>query len=376
MTTPTMRRTDWSGTYFGGHAPQPQRVSIHLMPTGLQIRTDDGKNLWWPYENIRQTQGFYAGQQVRLERGEQLPEALVVSDTAFLAAVHRVAPERAKHFHDPARRDIRRALTVLAALAVIAISAALYMWAIPALATVVVSHVPVTWEERLGEGIIQKLAPPYKQCTEPKRMQAINKIVAALAATPPDHGYTFQVLVVSDPTVNALAAPGGYIVLFKGLLDRSDSAEELAGVLAHEMQHVIQRHGTRALLQRASIGILLAAMTGDVSSAATFGVGVASTLGTLSYSRRAEEEADTEAMRMLLASRVDPSGMVLFFEKLQRKHGNSPEAFKYLSSHPAAEDRITNLQALSRASHDEPRTLLPDFEWRDMDAICLVRPGS
>ncbi|MDA2912290.1 M48 family metallopeptidase, partial [Nitrospiraceae bacterium AH_259_D15_M11_P09] len=84
-----------------------------------------------------------------------------------------------------------------------------------------------------------------------------------------------------------------YIVLFKGLLDRSDSAEELAGVLAHEMQHVIQRHGTRALLQRASIGILLAAMTGDVSSAATFGVGVASTLGTLSYSRRAEEEADT-----------------------------------------------------------------------------------
>ena len=376
MTTPTMRRTDWPGTYFGGHAPQPQRASIHLMPTGLQIRTDDGKNLWWPYEDIRQTQGFYAGQQVRLERGEQLPEALVVSDTAFLAAVHRVAPERAKHFHDPARREIRLALTVLAALAVIAISAALYMWAIPALATVVASRVPVTWEERLGEGIIQKLAPPYKQCTEPKRMQAINQIVAALAATLPDHGYTFQVLVVSDPTVNALAAPGGYIVLFKGLLDRSDSAEELAGVLAHEMQHVIQRHGTRALLQRASIGILLAAVTGDVSSAATFGVGVASTLGTLSYSRRAEEEADTEAMRMLLASRVDPSGMILFFEKLQRKHGNSPEAFKYLSSHPAAEDRITNLQALSRASHDEPRKLLPDFEWRDMDEICLVRPGS
>ncbi|MBW8065131.1 MAG: M48 family metallopeptidase [Nitrospira sp.] len=376
MTTPTMRRTDWPGTYFGGHAPQPQRASINLMPTGLQIRTDDGKNLWWPYEDIRQTQGFYVGQQVRLERGEQLSEALVVSDTAFLAAVHRVAPERAKHFHDPARRDIRRALTVLAALAVIAISAALYMWAIPALATVVVSHVPVTWEERLGEGIIQKLAPPSKQCTEPKRLQAINQIVTALAATLPDHGYTFQVLVVSNPTVNALAAPGGYIVLFKGLLDRSDSAEELAGVLAHEMQHVIQRHGTRALLQRASIGILLAAMTGDVSSAATFGVGVASTLGTLSYSRRAEEEADTEAMRMLLASRVDPSGMILFFEKLQRKHGNSPEAFKYLSSHPAAEDRITNLQALSRTSHDEPRKLLPDFEWRDMDEICLVRPGS
>ncbi|MEE9203631.1 MAG: M48 family metalloprotease, partial [Nitrospirales bacterium] len=114
----------------------------------------------------------------------------------------------------------------------------------------------------------------------------------------------------------------------------------------------------------------------DVSSAATFGVGVASTLGTLSYSRRAEEEADTEAMRMLLASRVDPSGMILFFEKLQRKHGKSPEAFKYLSSHPAVEDRTTNLQALSRASHDEPRKLLPDFEWRDMDEICLVRPGS
>ena len=74
-----MRRT-WDGSYFDGRSSQRHRVTITVMPTGLQVVREDGSTLWWPYDQIRQTQGSYAGEQVRLEKGGDLPEALVVTD--------------------------------------------------------------------------------------------------------------------------------------------------------------------------------------------------------------------------------------------------------------------------------------------------------
>ena len=97
----------------------------------------------------------------------------------------------------------------------------------------------------------------------------------------------------------------------------------MAGVLAHEIQHVAQRHATRALVRQASTGLLLAAMTGDASGVFVYGVEAARTLGTLRYSRQAEEEADLEGLRLLVAAGIEPAGMVTFFESLRRKRATS-----------------------------------------------------
>ena len=94
--------------------------------------------------------------------------------------------------------------------------------------------------------------------------------------------------------VNAFAGSGGLIVVFRGLLERADTPEELAGVLAHEIQHVLHRDTTRAIFREASTGILVAALAGDVSAAAAFGVQAARVLGDLRYSREAEQEAARE----------------------------------------------------------------------------------
>ena len=111
-------------------------------------------------------------------------------------------------------------------------------------------------------------------------------------------------------------------MLFRGLIEQAGNPEEVAGVLAHEIQHVAQRHATRALVRQASTGLLLAAMTGDASGVFVYGVEAARTLGTLRYSRQAEEEADLEGLRLLVAAGIEPAGMVTFFESLRRKEGD------------------------------------------------------
>lgn len=368
-------RTDWEGFYLDGRTPTRQWARIHVMRGGLQVTTENGATVWWPFAEIRQTQGFYAGEEVRLERGQHLPEALLVADTEFLASLREIAPEAAARFHDPRRRRQRMVLTLLAGVAVVVVTVAVYLWGIPALAAVVAARVPVAWEESLGASIVEQMGKPDGRCADLERQRMIEDIVGRLAAGLPRSAYTFRVLVVNDATVNAFAAPGGFIVVFRGLLERTRTPEELAGVLAHEMQHVVQRHATKALVQHASTGLLLVALTGDVTGVMAYGLESARVLATLQYSRLAEEEADREGMKLLLAAGIDPAGMIAFFDGLEKKRADGPTILKYLSTHPRLEDRIARLQALARQAGAPRVRLLEGYDWSDIARICpATRP--
>lgn len=363
-------QTDWEGYYLDGKTAVRHRARVRLLRTRLEITTESGLTAWWPYGEVRQTQGFYAGQEVRLERGGQLPEVLLIRDPAFLTNLHRVAPETAGRFHDPSRRRMRVTLTALAALAAVGITAALYLWGIPGLASVVAPHVPASWEERLGRTVSEHLAPEQRRCTEPTRTQAIQEVTSVLTSVVRDSPYTFRVIVLNTPSVNALATPGGYVVVFRGLLERTRSAEELAGVLAHEFQHVLLRHSTRALLRHASTGVLIAALSGDVSGAMTYGLESARILAELRYSRQDEEEADREGFRMLVAAGVDPAGMLGFFETLKKAPGMAATLPPYLSTHPTTEGRIERLRSLGLPTRPVTTRLLPGLDWHQVRSIC------
>ena len=121
---------------------------------------------------------------------------------------------------------------------------------------------------------------------------------------------------------------------------RRRADEELAGVLAHEMQHVLKRHATRALIQHVSTGLLLAALSGDVTGPLAYGAQSAQVLGQLQYSRRAEAEADAEGIKMVLAAKIDPAGTIRFFDELSRRDKQPRSVLRYLSTHPSTGDRI------------------------------------
>jgi len=363
-------RTDWSGVYLDGRTPTRRPVTIRLMREGLEITPAGAGARLWPYRELRQTQGFYAGEEVRLERGGELPETLLVGDVAFLDSLHEVAPQVGSRFHRPARRGARVRWTILAGVGVLAAAGALYLWGIPALAALIAPRVPVAWEESVGRSAITYLAPPERRCEDPALARALDEMVGRLVAPGPPSPYTFRVYVVNRPIVNAMAVPGGYVVVFRGLLQRTRTPEEMAGVLAHELQHVLRRHATRAVIQDVSTGLLLMALTGDMTGPLAYGLQTARALGDLRYSRRAEEEADTEGMKMMLAARVDPAGMIAFFEQIQKEEGDTPTALTYLSTHPLAADRMERLKAMAAGFKGSPEPLRSRDEWAELARRC------
>jgi hypothetical protein len=137
-------RADWEGVYLDGRVSARRPARVRVLPDALEVHLEAGPPLRWPYPDVVQTQGFYAGQQVRLEpRGAAV--AVVVLDPGILTAIHRAAGSAARHLHRPARRRLRGPAAVLATVAVVGLVALLYLRGIPAVAAAVAPHVPVSW---------------------------------------------------------------------------------------------------------------------------------------------------------------------------------------------------------------------------------------
>ncbi len=363
----------WHGFFFDGRSAARRPVTIELTSSELKMSESGGRTIRWPYGRIRQSQGAYQGEQVRLEYGGPAPQALIVDDAEFLVALRRVAPDYTSRLHDPTKRSLRLTLTMLAALAVVGLTACLYAWGIPAVASVVAPLVPVAWEERLGEAVMEQLAPPAGRCTDSDRLTALNRVVGVLTSGMPAFPYRVRVAVVDRPQVNAFAAPGGAIVVFRGLLEKTESAEQLAGVLAHELQHVAKQHSTKLMLEQASTSLLITAISGDFTGALTYGIEGARVLGMLRYSRSHEEEADREGLRVLQSIGIDPTDMIQFFRILGAEHPAESSASSYLSSHPRMGERIAHLTTLIGPRHAYPVKLLPDKQWTDIRTLCRHR---
>ena len=100
-------------------------------------------------------------------------------------------------------------------------------------------------------------------------------------------------------------------------------------------------------------------------------------LGQLQYSRRAEAQADAEGIKMLLAARIDPAGLIGFFERLMKGDKQPRTVLTYLSTHPSHRDRIERLKALAAGAPGPPVPLLPDSDWGDVKALCSASgPGT
>lgn len=365
--------TGWTAHYLDGRTATRHRVTITVTPTTLQILTSGGDIKQWPYDQIRQTQGGYNGEPVRLEFGPEPAEAIVISTPALLTSIQKAAPAIAQHFHNPSWRKTRLRWTFCAALGVVLLTVGLYRWGIPGMAAVATPYVPLAWEETLGQQVIEHLAPEARQCRDPDRLRKLNHVVQALVATRPTSPYRIRLSVVDAPEINAFAAPGGQVVILRGLLEQTDSPEQLAGVLAHELQHVYQQHSTRAIIEQTASTFLLTAVSGDVSGGLAWGLEGARTMGSLHYSRTHETEADIEGLRMMQAARLDPAAMIAFYEVMQknvRDHAGPPD---FLSSHPDMGERLARLLTLAGPPPAQARTLLAGEDWKDIRTLCRLQ---
>ncbi|MCP5114465.1 MAG: M48 family metallopeptidase, partial [bacterium] len=197
--------------------------------------------------------------------------------------------------------------------------------------------------------------------------------MARLEEAAPENPYQFRVTLARDGMVNAFAAPGGYVVVFSGLLEKSETPEELAGVLAHEMQHVIQQHSTRAIIGQMGGRAVLSMFTGDAGSGSMM-MESAAMLVDLHYARAAEEAADTAGLETLHQAKIDPKAMADFFRIIQEEELNLPDSVQYLSTHPDTAARIERLQELAGEEPVDAEPLLAGVDWKVLRKACSSAP--
>lgn len=195
----------------------------------------------------------------------------------------------------------------------------------------------------------------------------INELGNTIAQRVDSRGINYTFYVVNSDVVNAFALPGGHIYINRGLIARTANLSELAGVLGHEIAHVVERHGLEqmAKAQQANLGlsvlygVLLGRQPSTVEQVAIQGGGTAVFAG---YTRDAEREADRDAVAFLVNSGIDPRGIPTFFEKLIAEQKRNPSRVEqWFSTHPTTVERIQTTQALvAQIPQDRLRGLVSD----------------
>jgi Zn-dependent protease with chaperone function len=235
-----------------------------------------------------------------------------------------------------------------------------------------VARIPVEWEQKLGEAVYQDALSKETVLKEGPAVGAVQEMTQRLTDKIPHNPYKFQVSVLQSPIVNAFALPGGYVVVYTGLMKKAESGEEVAGVLSHELNHVLQRHGLERMVKMLGFAAVVSIVVGDQQGL----IGLAKELGlnlvTLKFGREQETEADLTGIRLMSDARIAPEGMIGFFERLSEKDKARVELF---STHPMSAARAERLKAELAAlpkRSPEPFT----FDWKAVqDSLGKAEPG-
>jgi predicted Zn-dependent protease len=258
--------------------------------------------------------------------------------------------------HDPARRRRRARVGTILAIALLAL-----IVSFPFLSGFVAPLVPDRVQDPVGQQMVAATAEQGAFCRDPEGIAALQKLVDRLAIAA-DDDRTYRVYVSNADVLNAFAAPGGHVVIFRAIIDHADTPEEVAGVVAHEMGHVVEDHPAKGLVEAVGYGIFGLLIPGGSADTAV----IARSLLTNHYSRSDELDADRVGVEMLNESGVDSRGLIAFFEHMKAEGNEIPGALEFLSTHPSGDTRSHKLEDLIR----EGEPAMTAQEWAALRKVC------
>jgi len=363
---PSDIRTSCRGEFFDGASAVAHDVVVRCTATVVEV-TEDGTVLAaWSYSDLLSPDPVISGRPVRVTHATAPYARIVVDDTGFADSLLQRAPHLSSKAHKLNTVRVVGAC-MLVAIAFVAFGYLFLTFAPRSAARVM----PDTWRNNLGSQVQQLLVGKHKVCTAPGGVAALEVMKQRLTAHGVEPGQ-FKVLVYDIPIINAFALPGGTIVISRKLIESSHGAEGVAGVLAHEMGHVIERDSEAQLVRGLGITVLQQLFAGGSGMGDAVG-GLAGLLTLVSYTREAERRADRHANAFLEAAAVDPEGLIKFFELIREKQGGSSQNEKkselgsLFNTHPGLSERI---ETLREAPKWETRPVLNEQQWAALKSIC------
>lgn len=358
--------------YFDGQSASPREVILSFGARTLVIVTlQDEPIAHWPLASLHGL-GDPEDAVLQLAPDPDADERIVLDDSEMIAAIKRVCPDL---LQTPVpRRNLRRVFVwggaALAALALIV------MVLIPALADRLADYVPPERERALGKAVARNLgnllalengvAPAL--CTDRDGVAALERLALRIGE-PQGLAYPLRVSVIDSPMINALALPGGRILIFNGLIQAAQSPEEVAGVLAHEIGHVVYRDPTRGVLRAAGTAGIAGIMLGDVFGASVLAA-ASDAVVNARHQRLAEQRADETAYGLLRQAGLPARPLSDFFARLHRVGARPEGPLQLIASHPAPEGRASRAAAADTIGEGAFVPALGDRDWLALRNIC------
>ena len=327
---------------------------IILTGSSLRFIWDQG-NIELPLQDLTIKRGGSSGHLVFFEHHAHPGWIVYTEKKGILKKLKRQSSQYNPYKRDVSQQvtDIRkktfgiRAIILVSILVIAALIYGLYLLRTP-INKAIAKSIPVEWETALGESVFEGYKEGRTLIEDVEVLTSLETITNPLLSSIPDRRYAFHVYIIEDHTINAFALPGGYVVLHTGLLLAAESAEEVLGVLAHEISHVTLQHGIRKLLDSLGLLLIVKAILGDQSGIWGELIHNGAFLLNRKFSRGFEREADETGFLYLVTARIDPRGMMGFFQRLREESEKTgtlalEETLNFLSTHPDPGSRIKYL---------------------------------
>jgi Zn-dependent protease with chaperone function len=349
-----------SAVYFDGLSSRRRLVTL-AFEDRLELNESGATATAWSYPDIRRVDGAPGVLRLTCLTGPALAR-LEIRDAAVAAGLIARCPRLDEN--TPGRRGIAPIIgwSIAAAVSIIGV----VLFGVPLAADRLTPLMPQAFERRLGEVADGQVKVIFgnKTCNNAAGQAAFAKLVNAIRV-PAGLDTSIQTAVLASPIPNAFALPGGKVYLFDGLLAKANNPDEIAGVLAHELGHVRHRDSTRNLIYNGGTSFLIGLLFGDVTGSGAL-IFASRSLVTASYSREAEQNADTFSIDVMhkLGRSPKPMGELLF--RVTGKQGD--KTLSFISNHPLTEDRLKRMSDEDRPPTGPP--LLTADEWASLKAIC------
>lgn len=370
-----------AASFFDGQTAACHTVRVAVQshaPVGLVIEgeTIDGRMVW-PIEDVRALKDQAEKDRLVLtyhtetdDESPRDPARLIIDDAGFR---HWIITSRPNLFKTDVHKGTGRKILVRSGMAISAVVVMLFV-ILPAMANTLATLIPIEREVAFGKTVTAQMERMLGgdrigalRCEDAEGHAALDRMLTRLTDTTPIE-YDVEISVFDHEMLNAFAAPGGQVVLLRGLIEQVDGPDALAAVLAHEIAHVESRDPTRGALRAAGSAGLLSMVLGDFTGGGLLVI-VADHIFNAAYTREAEVAADAYAVGMLNAANVSTDGMVTFFRTLDDMDGDAERIPEYFSTHPHSGDRAD--RASSGQAHDHGHTqVVSNADWLKIKAMC------
>ncbi|MGI9477771.1 MAG: M48 family metallopeptidase [Hyphomicrobiaceae bacterium] len=353
----------WRAQYSDGQSARSWRCEIRIEANGLMIdRGADFDHQIWPYSELRSPTVKTHGAEMIIEQRVSPGAQLLIRDGDAIERLRRIAPQLA------ASGSRRAILVPLIAIAGSIVALIALVWALnlqPARA--IAGMLPDGVRQSIGRNVVDHFKTKGRVCDAPAGRRALDRLLARLLKREPNAAL-YSVTIIDLPFRNALATAGGQMIITSELIKHARAPDEVAGVLAHEIGHGIERHPDAGMVRLLGLSLLLEVFGGGSGMLS----GISLQLLETGYRRQDEAAADQQALRLLRQAGISQKGLQHFFARdaEQRKESSSRAlnmALDFLRTHPSSKERVA---AVRRTPPYRSTPSLNPSEWQALRRIC------